>query len=106
MPSHNLVLLPGILCGPAERRLINNLLAYYQKLERPVVNESDAIQLRFGLTLQQIMNVVSIARQDLEQFGFNRAILLGEVGNGCCFATKRCRYLNITSNYTTTTYKL
>ena len=31
---------------------------YYQKLERPVVNESDAIQLRFGLTLQQIMNVV------------------------------------------------
>ena len=52
--------MPGILCGPAERRLINNLLAYYQKLERPVVNESDAIQLRFGLTLQQIMNVVSL----------------------------------------------
>ena len=34
---------------------------YYQKLERPVVNESDAIQLRFGLTLQQIMNVVRVA---------------------------------------------
>lgn len=51
------------MCGPAERRLINNLLAYYQKLERPVVNESDAIQLRFGLTLQQIMNVVSIIAQ-------------------------------------------
>ena len=51
--------LPGIVAGPAERRLINNLLAYYQKLERPVVNESDAIQLRFGLTLQQIMDVVS-----------------------------------------------
>ena len=63
------------MCGPAERRLINNLLAYYQKLERPVVNESDAIQLRFGLTLQQIMNVVSIiASQDLGQFGFNREI--------------------------------
>ena len=74
MTSHNLVSSSGILCGPAERRLINNLLAYYQKLERPVVNESDAIQLRFGLTLQQIMNVVSIARSDLEQFGFNREI--------------------------------
>ena len=56
----SLFVLPGIVCGPAERRLINNLLAYYQKLERPVVNESDAIQLKFGLTLQQIMNVVSI----------------------------------------------
>ena len=45
-------------CGRAERRLINDLMMFYQKLERPVVNESDAIQLKFGLTLQQIMNVV------------------------------------------------
>ena len=28
-----------------------------------MVNESDAIQLRFGLTLQQIMNVVSLVSQ-------------------------------------------
>ena len=48
----------GVYCGRAERRLINDLMMFYQKLERPVVNESDAIQLRFGLTLQQIMNVV------------------------------------------------
>jgi len=34
-------------------------MAYYQKLERPVANESEAVQLRFGLTLQQIMDVVS-----------------------------------------------
>ena len=40
---------------------------YYQKLERPVVNESDAIQLRFGLTLQQIMNVVGILWLTLQQ---------------------------------------
>ena len=32
---------------------------YYQKLERPVANESEAVQLKFGLTLQQIMDVVS-----------------------------------------------
>ena len=36
-------------------------MAYYQKLERPVANESEAVQLKFGLTLQQIMDVVRIA---------------------------------------------
>ena len=49
----------GVLCGTAERRLLNNLMEYYQKLERPVANESEAIMLKFGLTLQQIMDVVS-----------------------------------------------
>ena len=46
-------------CGTGERKLLNDLMAYYQKLERPVANESEAVQLRFGLTLQQIMDVVS-----------------------------------------------
>ena len=32
-------------------------LRYYQKLERPVANESDPVLLKFGLTLQQIMDV-------------------------------------------------
>ena len=32
----------------------------YQKLERPVANESEAVGLKFGLTLQQIMDVVII----------------------------------------------
>ena len=36
-------------------------MAFYQKLERPVANESEAIQLKFGLSLQQIMDVVSEA---------------------------------------------
>ena len=53
----------GVFSGPAERRLLNDLMSYYQKLERPVANESEAIQLRFGLTLQQIMNVVSYHQQ-------------------------------------------
>ena len=34
-------------------------MEYYQKLERPVANESEAVSLKFGLTLQQIMDVVS-----------------------------------------------
>ena len=33
-------------------------MANYKTLERPVANESDAVVLKFGLTLQQIMDVV------------------------------------------------
>jgi len=50
----------GVISGVAERRLLNDLMEYYQKLERPVANESEAIMLKFGLTLQQIMDVVGI----------------------------------------------
>ena len=42
--------------------LLEDLLAYYNKLERPVANESEAVQLTFGLTLQQIIDVVSGSR--------------------------------------------
>ena len=35
-------------CGMAERRLLNDLMEYYQKLERPVANESEAVQLKGG----------------------------------------------------------
>ena len=38
---------------------MNNLLQFYNSLERPVFNESEAVELRFGLTLQQIIDVVS-----------------------------------------------
>lgn len=46
--------------GPHEKRLLNNLLGNYNILERPVSNESDALTVRFGLTLQQIIDVVSL----------------------------------------------
>ena len=49
----------GTLGGSHERRLLNDLMNHYQKLERPVVNESLAVTLKFGLTLQQILDVVS-----------------------------------------------
>lgn len=42
-----------------EKRLLNNLLATYNTLERPVANESDPLVVKFGLTLQQIIDVVS-----------------------------------------------
>jgi len=47
----------GAESGTHERRLLNDLLANYNKLERPVINESDAVVLTFGLTLQQIIDV-------------------------------------------------
>jgi hypothetical protein len=48
------------LQGPHERRLLKDLLSNYQVLERPVANESEPILVSFGLTLQQIIDVVSL----------------------------------------------
>lgn len=47
------------LAGSHEKRLLHHLLDAYNVLERPVVNESDPLQLSFGLTLMQIIDVVS-----------------------------------------------
>jgi len=47
----------GAYSGLHERMLLEDLLAYYNKLERPVANESEAVVLTFGLTLQQIIDV-------------------------------------------------
>lgn len=48
------------LAGYHEKRLLHDLLDTYNTLERPVVNESDPLQLSFGLTLMQIIDVVSV----------------------------------------------
>ena len=55
--------LAGVWSGPHERRLINDLMSKYNNLERPVANESEALVLKFGLTLQQIIDVVSCTRR-------------------------------------------
>ncbi|XP_015127141.1 neuronal acetylcholine receptor subunit alpha-7 [Diachasma alloeum] len=44
-------------CGAHERALLNNLLAKYNTLERPVANESEPLEVKFGITLQQIIDV-------------------------------------------------
>ena len=46
--------------GEHERALLADLLRYYNSLERPVFNESDAVELQLGLTLQQIIDVVRL----------------------------------------------
>lgn len=52
-------LLPFTVCfaGYNEKRLLHDLLDTYNTLERPVVNESDPLQISFGLTLMQIIDV-------------------------------------------------
>ena len=45
--------------GMHEKRLLDHLLMKYNYLERPVINESEALLLTFGITLQQIIDVVS-----------------------------------------------
>ena len=55
----------GSLGGSHERRLLNDLMTNYQKLERPVADESQAVTLKFGLTLQQILDVVKIKIRSL-----------------------------------------
>ena len=47
------------ICGYYEKKLLGDLMRPYNYLERPVVNESEPLMLTFGITLQQIIDVVS-----------------------------------------------
>ncbi|XP_069550623.1 neuronal acetylcholine receptor subunit alpha-7-like isoform X2 [Brachyistius frenatus] len=51
------ILFKGSLQGEHQRRLYKELLANYNRLERPVVNDSAAILVELGLTLLQIIDV-------------------------------------------------
>lgn len=46
-----------VQCGMVERHLINQLLENYNPLERPVLKESDRLNVNFSVTLQQIIDV-------------------------------------------------
>ncbi|XP_022257668.1 neuronal acetylcholine receptor subunit alpha-7-like isoform X1 [Limulus polyphemus] len=67
MDSSVVLLLLILFCHPQgsaqgrhERRLLNQLLKNYNAMERPVANESEPLILSFGLTLQQLIDVVRI----------------------------------------------
>ncbi|XP_062332537.1 neuronal acetylcholine receptor subunit alpha-7-like isoform X1 [Osmerus eperlanus] len=47
----------GSLQGEYQRRLYKELMANYNRLERPVVNDSSAILVELGMTLLQIIDV-------------------------------------------------
>ena len=44
--------------APDEQRLLSALLSRYEPASRPVHNASDAVSVRFGLTLAQISDMV------------------------------------------------
>lgn len=45
--------------GPNQRRLYNDLMRDYNPLVRPVSNDSQSLTVYFGLSIMQIMDVVS-----------------------------------------------
>ena len=49
----------GTSGGRHEKKLLKDLMVDYDNLERPVVNESHPLLVTFGITLQQIIDVVS-----------------------------------------------
>ncbi|XP_043238861.1 neuronal acetylcholine receptor subunit alpha-7-like isoform X1 [Amphibalanus amphitrite] len=48
---------PGSIQGKNERQILEKVMKDYNTLERPVANESHPIVVKFGLTLQQILDV-------------------------------------------------
>jgi len=52
------MLLPSVYADDAEKRLINNLLANYDKRLRPTANASKPLNVTFGLALAQLIDVV------------------------------------------------
>ena len=56
----------GCQASKYERALLKKLFhSNYDKNERPVVNDSDAVVVVFGLTLNQIVDVVRYSKQTL-----------------------------------------
>ena len=53
------IISPGCSGGPYEKELLNDLLKNYNVQNRPVLNESSPIVITFGVTLQQIVDLVS-----------------------------------------------
>lgn len=51
-------MLLGCNGGPYEKELLNDLFKNYNVQNRPVLNESSPIVITFGVTLQQIVDLV------------------------------------------------
>ncbi|KAJ8272147.1 hypothetical protein COCON_G00110060 [Conger conger] len=54
----------GSLQGEYQRKLYNDLLKNYNRLERPVQNDSAPLLVELGLTLLQIIDVVGSSQYD------------------------------------------
>lgn len=54
-----LLQLAGVLANPDSKRLYDDLLSNYNRLIRPVGNNSDRLTVKMGLKLSQLIDVVS-----------------------------------------------
>lgn len=50
--------IPSINCNPDAKRLYDDLLSNYNRLIRPVGNNSDRLTVKMGLKLSQLIDVV------------------------------------------------
>lgn len=55
----------SITCNQDARRLFEDLLADYNKLVRPVSNNSQALIVKFKLRLSQLLDVVGVIRKKI-----------------------------------------
>ena len=60
---HRFLMYIGSCGNPDAKRLYDDLLSNYNKLVRPVVNVSDAVEVKLKLKLSQLIDVVSIYYQ-------------------------------------------
>ena len=59
MCIHRFLMFIGSCGNPDAKRLYDDLLSNYNKLVRPVVNVSDAVEVKLKLKLSQLIDVVS-----------------------------------------------
>ncbi|KAK0180180.1 hypothetical protein PV327_005849 [Microctonus hyperodae] len=59
-----IVSLPGASANPDAKRLYEDLLSNYNRLIRPVGNNSDRLTVKMGLRLSQLIDVVKLEESD------------------------------------------
>ena len=58
MKLHSVFNFSETICGKYEKKLLRHLMVDYDDMERPVEDENEPLRLVFGVTLQQIIDVV------------------------------------------------
>ena len=51
--------LSGVVTSPDEERLLEDIFSLYLSAARPAINDTDTVNVTLGLTLSQIIDVVS-----------------------------------------------
>ena len=70
------LIFPGATANPEAKRLYDDLLSNYNRLIRPVGNNSDRLTVKMGLRLSQLIDVVSFTLIHANTFSFHFLFLL------------------------------